>query len=175
MTKQMTPYPSNDPFLLLKQILLTIVNVVIRMEKECLYQAKCSFVLCKSDQMYAKQNLLSSSGTCHDPKVLLPPLREDVAQIPLPLNMCKDHESFINARPYFTCCVRLSQEKEPERCVVCFFRWLNKMVIDLLVLKLRHSLCTQICTYCGRDDTKEFIYQIQFDTFVVLINCNNVC
>lgn len=102
-------------------ISLTFAIFVHRMEMECLRQAKCSFVLCKSDQIYAQQNLLGSSGIVHEPKVLLPPLREDVAKIPLPMNMCKDSGSFASARPYFTCCVRLSEEKEPERWAASLF------------------------------------------------------
>jgi hypothetical protein len=61
-------------------------------------------------------------------QVLLCALREDMRKLPSPLPLLdidrlstldshKEAEEFVRARPYLTCCVRLSPEKEPDRFV----------------------------------------------------------
>ena len=63
---------------------------------------------------------LSPPGVAVAPRVVLPPLREDVRSLALAES---PNASTASARTYLTCCVRLSPEKEPERFLnLC--RWL---------------------------------------------------
>lgn len=71
-------------------------------------------MLSKSDHIYAKENLKEKGRNDAHPIVLLPPLRNDMAAIPFEKNAL-NLQGYHMRRPYFTCCVRLSEEKEPNR------------------------------------------------------------
>eukprot|EP01023_Acetabularia_acetabulum_P016149 TRINITY_DN17974_c0_g3_i1.p1 TRINITY_DN17974_c0_g3~~TRINITY_DN17974_c0_g3_i1.p1 ORF type:complete len:405 (-),score=36.08 TRINITY_DN17974_c0_g3_i1:139-1353(-) len=89
------------------------IDTVQRLEKEALVLADLSVVLCKSDLDFFQQNMCN--GFQANIKVLLPPLRQEMKALPLPADIgAASEDQFENGRKYITCCVRLSEEKEPQ-------------------------------------------------------------
>eukprot|EP01024_Parvocaulis_polyphysoides_P069458 TRINITY_DN85065_c0_g1_i1.p1 TRINITY_DN85065_c0_g1~~TRINITY_DN85065_c0_g1_i1.p1 ORF type:complete len:147 (-),score=8.34 TRINITY_DN85065_c0_g1_i1:296-736(-) len=89
---------------------------VQRLEREALLHGALSVVLCASDKDYWLHNLCN--GSKPNIKVLLPPLRQEMEKIPVPDDVNqRTCDQFVQNRSYITCCVRLSEEKEPQNFV----------------------------------------------------------
>ena len=84
------------------------LELVRSLEKRAMATAALTIVLSRSDMAFLRESL-SFEGEI---EVLLPALREDMRALPSPT--FTSVSSFIESRPYFTCCVRLSPEKSPE-------------------------------------------------------------
>lgn len=84
------------------------LELVSSLERQSMSTAALTIVLSRSDLSFLREEL-SASGQI---EVLLPALREDVRVLPSP--SISSLPSFIDSRPYFTCCVRLSPEKSPD-------------------------------------------------------------
>ena len=89
------------------------------LEADAVAAAHGVLALSRDDADFVAERL-SPPGIAVAPRVVLPPLREDVRSLALAES---PNASTASARTYLTCCVRLSPEKEPERFLnLC--RWL---------------------------------------------------
>jgi glycosyltransferase involved in cell wall biosynthesis len=94
-----------------------------KLEADAVAAARGVLVLCREDADFVAERL-SPPGIAVAPRVVLPPLREDVrALAESPAESTSADAVSVSERKYLTCCVRLSPEKEPENFLrLC--RWL---------------------------------------------------
>ena len=94
----------------------------LELEADAVSVSRGVLVLCRDDADFVTEHL-SPPGVAVAPRVVHPPLREDLRVLAdQPENAGKREPP---ERKYFTCCVRLSPEKEPGR-FIALLEWLNR-------------------------------------------------
>eukprot|EP00884_Botryococcus_braunii_P006373 jgi/Botrbrau1/15737/Bobra.4_1s0105.1 len=110
------------------------------MEGDAVRTAALVFVLSIADADYFSTQFPDAIRASNRPQVLLPALRCDMAELPLPGDVADPEPqagsspACFGDRPYLLCCVRLSPEKEPLRFVDLVSRLQASGTLDRLKL-----------------------------------------